>query len=61
MRIEKVLQGGISQAADPYLRAQSNSNNNRLGAKVQKIARSCCQRLGHYRMPFAWAARYINL
>lgn len=59
LRIEKVLQGGISQAADPYLRAQSSSNHNRLGAKVQKLARSCCQRLGHYRMPFAWAARPI--
>ncbi|CAL1287948.1 unnamed protein product [Larinioides sclopetarius] len=56
LRIEKVLQGSISQAADPYIRAQSASNNARLGAKVQKIARSCCQRLGHYRMPFAWAA-----
>ncbi|GIX75286.1 dedicator of cytokinesis protein 9 [Caerostris extrusa] len=59
LRIEKVLQGGISQAADPYIRAQSGSNLGRLGAKVQKIARSCCQRLGHYRMPFAWAARPI--
>ncbi|GFQ85822.1 dedicator of cytokinesis protein 9 [Trichonephila clavata] len=59
LRIEKVLQGGISQAADPYVRAQSSSNNGRLGSKVQKIARSCCQRLGHYRMPFAWAARPI--
>ncbi|XP_055947475.1 dedicator of cytokinesis protein 9-like isoform X4 [Argiope bruennichi] len=59
LRIEKVLQGSISQAADPYIRAQSASNNGRLGAKVQKIARSCCQRLGHYRMPFAWAARPI--
>ncbi|KFM62574.1 Dedicator of cytokinesis protein 9, partial [Stegodyphus mimosarum] len=59
LKIEKVLQGGISQAADPYLRAQSGSNSIRLGAKVQKIARSCCQRLGHYRMPFAWAARPI--
>ncbi|GBN28755.1 Dedicator of cytokinesis protein 9, partial [Araneus ventricosus] len=59
LRIEKVLQGSISQAADPYIRAQSASNNGRLGTKVQKIARSCCQRLGHYRMPFAWAARPI--
>ncbi|KAG8197439.1 hypothetical protein JTE90_014923 [Oedothorax gibbosus] len=59
LKIEKVLQGGISQAADPYIRAQSGSNNGRLGSKVQKNARACCQRLGHYRMPFAWAARPI--
>ncbi|XP_064456848.1 dedicator of cytokinesis protein 9-like isoform X3 [Ornithodoros turicata] len=56
VRIEKVLQGSINQASESYLRHGSDA---RQGTKAQKLARTCCQRLGHYRMPFAWAAKPI--
>ncbi|XP_067121236.1 dedicator of cytokinesis protein 9 isoform X3 [Centruroides vittatus] len=55
IRIEKVLQGGICHAAEPYIR----HNDGRSGIKVQKLMKVCCQHLSRYRMPFAWAARPI--
>lgn len=54
VRIEKVLQGGICQSTDPYIKSNKDP---RLGIKVQKNFIACCQRLGNYRMPFAWTAR----
>ncbi|XP_077554523.1 dedicator of cytokinesis protein Ziz isoform X2 [Haemaphysalis longicornis] len=54
VRVEKVLQGGIAQASEPYLR---HGSDGRQGSKAQKMFRLCCQRLNHYRMPFAWAAK----
>ncbi|XP_043275620.1 dedicator of cytokinesis protein 9 isoform X2 [Venturia canescens] len=54
VRIEKILQGSIYQTSEPYLRATKDP---RLGLKVHKQVRASCQRLGNYRMPFAWAAR----
>ncbi|XP_034950532.1 dedicator of cytokinesis protein 9 isoform X2 [Chelonus insularis] len=54
VRIEKILQGSICQTSEPYIRATKDP---RLGLKVHKNVRACCQRLGNYRMPFAWAAR----
>lgn len=54
IRIEKILQGGIGQTSEPYLRATKDT---KLGIKVQKSVAACCQRLGNYRMPFAWAAK----
>ncbi|XP_043521247.1 dedicator of cytokinesis protein 9 [Frieseomelitta varia] len=54
VRIDKILQGNICQTSEPYLRATKDP---RLGLKVHKQVRACCQRLGNYRMPFAWAAR----
>ncbi|XP_023290391.1 dedicator of cytokinesis protein 9 isoform X2 [Orussus abietinus] len=54
VRIDKILQGSICQTSEPYLRATKDP---RLGLKVHKQVRACCQRLGNYRMPFAWAAR----
>ncbi|XP_044001761.1 dedicator of cytokinesis protein 9 isoform X3 [Aphidius gifuensis] len=54
VRIEKILQGSICQTSEPYIRATKDP---RLGLKVHKNVRSCCQRLGNYKMPFAWSAR----
>lgn len=54
VRIEKILQGSIYQSSEPYIRA---TKDNKLGVKVQKSVAACCQRLGNYRMPFAWAAK----
>lgn len=54
VRIEKVLQGGICQTTEPYTRATKDP---KVGMKVQKNFIACCQRLGNYRMPFAWTAR----
>ncbi|KAK0080760.1 hypothetical protein PV326_008002, partial [Microctonus aethiopoides] len=54
VRIEKILQGSICQTSEPYIRATKDP---RLGLKVHKNVRGCCQRLGNYRMPFAWSAR----
>ncbi|XP_067839366.1 dedicator of cytokinesis protein 8 isoform X2 [Heptranchias perlo] len=58
IKIEKVLQqGDIAECAEPYLvMKESDSTKNK--DKIEKLktqAESFCQRLGKYRMPFAWA------
>uniref|UniRef100_UPI00398E9FEC dedicator of cytokinesis protein 9-like isoform X3 n=1 Tax=Pristiophorus japonicus TaxID=55135 RepID=UPI00398E9FEC len=55
-RVEKVLQGGITQCAEPYMKS---SDSAKVAQKVLKNAKQACARLGQYRMPFAWAARPI--
>ncbi|XP_048389273.2 dedicator of cytokinesis protein 9 isoform X8 [Stegostoma tigrinum] len=55
-RVEKVLQGGITQCAEPYMKS---SDSTKVAQKVLKNAKQACVRLGQYRMPFAWAARPI--
>ncbi|XP_072928200.1 dedicator of cytokinesis protein 8 isoform X1 [Hemitrygon akajei] len=62
IKIEKVLQqGDIAECAEPYLvMKESDSSKNK--DKIEKLktqAESFCQRLGKYRMPFAWA--YVNI
>ncbi|XP_054285049.1 dedicator of cytokinesis protein 9 [Macrosteles quadrilineatus] len=54
LRIDKILQGSISQVTEPYLRSTKDP---KLGLKVHKAVKACAQRLGKYRMPFAWTAR----
>ncbi|KAL3847595.1 hypothetical protein ACJMK2_018498 [Sinanodonta woodiana] len=55
-KIEKVLQGPISQAVEPYLKGADP----RLASKVHRQMKQFCTNIGHYRMPFAWAARPLS-
>ncbi|KAL3062786.1 hypothetical protein OYC64_002564 [Pagothenia borchgrevinki] len=58
IKIEKVLQQGeISDCADPYmtLRECDSAKNKDKLEKLRGQAETFCQRLGRYRMPFAWA------
>ncbi|XP_077399653.1 dedicator of cytokinesis protein 11 isoform X1 [Vanacampus margaritifer] len=55
-RVEKVLQNGITNCAEPYIKT---SDANKTAQKVLKAAKQTCQRLGQYRMPFAWAAKQV--
>ncbi|XP_062509807.1 dedicator of cytokinesis protein 7-like isoform X2 [Corticium candelabrum] len=56
VKLEKVLQqGDISECADPYMRDLDSKTHER----VKYSAAMNCERLGKYRMPFAWTA--INL
>lgn len=54
LQLEKVLQqGDISEVADPYMKDDKNRD------KVRVAAVNSCDRLGNYRMPFAWTAVYL--
>uniref|UniRef100_A0A669CYV0 Dedicator of cytokinesis 11 n=1 Tax=Oreochromis niloticus TaxID=8128 RepID=A0A669CYV0_ORENI len=55
-RVEKVLQNGITHCAEPYMKT---SDITKTAQKVLKGAKQTCQRLGQYRMPFAWAAKQV--
>ncbi|XP_076145387.1 dedicator of cytokinesis protein 8 isoform X3 [Alosa pseudoharengus] len=57
VKIEKVLQQGeISDCADPYMsmRESDTAKNRDKLDKLKTQAEQFCQRLGRYRMPFAW-------
>ncbi|XP_023378446.1 dedicator of cytokinesis protein 8 [Pteropus vampyrus] len=58
VKIEKVLQQGeIGDCAEPYM-VIKESDGGKGKEKIEKLklqAESFCQRLGKYRMPFAWA------
>ncbi|XP_056378742.1 dedicator of cytokinesis protein 8 isoform X2 [Hyla sarda] len=57
VKIEKVLQQGeISDCAEPYM-VLKDSDGGKTKEKIEKLksqAENFCQRLGKYRMPFAW-------
>ena len=53
VRLEKVLQGDINDCADPYLKDMNMD-------KVIANAYDACNRLGQYRMPFAWTAIWLQ-
>ncbi|XP_051505801.1 dedicator of cytokinesis protein 11-like isoform X2 [Myxocyprinus asiaticus] len=55
-RVEKVLQNGITHCAEPYIKT---SDISKTVQKVLKTAKQTCQRLGQYRMPFAWTAKQV--
>uniref|UniRef100_A0A670ZWY4 Dedicator of cytokinesis 8 n=1 Tax=Pseudonaja textilis TaxID=8673 RepID=A0A670ZWY4_PSETE len=62
LKIEKVLQQGeIGDCAEPYIILKENESG-KTKEKIEKLkqqAENFCQRLGKYRMPFAWIP--INL
>ncbi|XP_041282880.1 dedicator of cytokinesis protein 8 [Onychostruthus taczanowskii] len=68
VKIEKVLQQGeIGDCAEPYM-VLKESDAGKTKEKIEKLkaqAECFCQRLGKYRMPFAWIpinlARFFNL
>ena len=49
-----MLQGGIGQCAEPYIK---HFDNPKFVQKVSKQFRQSCKRLGIYSMPFGWGAR----
>jgi hypothetical protein len=58
IRIEKVLQqGDISECAEPYVKTHQQSASSI--EKLKANAAQFCDRLGKFRMPFAWTA--INI
>ncbi|XP_018426758.1 PREDICTED: dedicator of cytokinesis protein 8 [Nanorana parkeri] len=57
VKVEKVLQQGeISECSEPYM-VLKESDGGKTKEKIDKLktqAENFCQRLGRYRMPFAW-------
>lgn len=56
IRLEKVLQGDINNSVEPYLK----EDKEKYREKVKSNATDYCERLGKYRMPFAWTAIYLT-
>uniref|UniRef100_T1J9Y0 Uncharacterized protein n=1 Tax=Strigamia maritima TaxID=126957 RepID=T1J9Y0_STRMM len=53
VKLEKVLQGDINECVEPYMKDDKNRD------KIKANAVASCERLGKYRMPFAWTAIYL--
>uniref|UniRef100_A0A4W3IFN6 Dedicator of cytokinesis 7 n=1 Tax=Callorhinchus milii TaxID=7868 RepID=A0A4W3IFN6_CALMI len=62
IKLEKVLQqGDVGECAEPYMifkESDTNKNKEKL-EKLKSQAEQFCQRLGKYRMPFAWTAIHL--
>ncbi|XP_033636293.1 dedicator of cytokinesis protein 7-like isoform X4 [Asterias rubens] len=57
IKLEKVLQqGDISESAEPYMKEQENPKH---VDRAKQNARYYCEKLGAYRMPFAWTAVHL--
>lgn len=57
VRIDKTLQGNINQVSEPYLKM--TKSDHKTSQKLLKNIKMYTQKIGHYRMPFAWAARPV--
>ncbi|XP_063219662.1 dedicator of cytokinesis protein 7 [Bacillus rossius redtenbacheri] len=53
IKLEKILQGDINECAEPYMKDDKNRE------KVKANVVAATERLGKYRMPFAWTAIYV--
>ncbi|XP_077439260.1 dedicator of cytokinesis protein 7 isoform X17 [Vanacampus margaritifer] len=62
IKLEKVLQqGDIGECAEPYMvfkESDATKNKEKL-EKLRSQSEQFCQRLGRYRMPFAWTAIHL--
>lgn len=56
IRLEKVLQGDIKDSVEPYIKEDKEKYRD----KAKSNAADYCERLGKYRMPFAWTAIYLT-
>ncbi|XP_055593172.1 dedicator of cytokinesis protein 7 [Uranotaenia lowii] len=56
IRLEKVLQGDIKDSVEPYLKEDKDKYKD----KAKSNAADYCDRLGKYRMPFAWTGIYLT-
>ncbi|XP_035909573.1 dedicator of cytokinesis protein 7 [Anopheles stephensi] len=56
IRLEKVLQGDIKDSVEPYLKEDKDKYKD----KAKSNAADYCERLGKYRMPFAWTGIYLT-
>ncbi|XP_031430851.1 dedicator of cytokinesis protein 7 isoform X13 [Clupea harengus] len=62
IKLEKVLQqGDIGECAEPYMvfKEADNTKNKEKLEKLRGQSEQFCQRLGRYRMPFAWTAIHL--
>uniref|UniRef100_A0AAY4CRS5 Dedicator of cytokinesis 7 n=1 Tax=Denticeps clupeoides TaxID=299321 RepID=A0AAY4CRS5_9TELE len=62
IRLEKVLQqGDIGECAEPYMvfKESDAAKNKEKLEKLRSQSDQFCQRLGRYRMPFAWTAIHL--
>lgn len=60
IKLEKVLQQGeIGDCAEPYMGMTDNAKNKDKLEKLRSQAENFCQRLGRYRMPFAFGTANI--
>jgi hypothetical protein len=53
VRLEKVLQGDLSECVEPYMKEERNRD------KLKANAVAVCERLGKYRQAFAWTGIYL--